>query len=79
MTIERSVRLLAGVLILTGLALAYFVSPWWALLYAFVGLNLTVGLHRVLPGRSGASLRISTSPSSATTWGKPSASKNWRP
>jgi len=41
MTIERSVRLLAGVLILTGLALAYFVSPWWALLYAFVGLNLT--------------------------------------
>ena len=41
MTIERGVLLLAGVLILTGLALAFLVSPWWALLCAFVGLNLT--------------------------------------
>ena len=40
MTIERAVRLLAGVIVLASLALGYFVSPYWLLLTAFVGLNL---------------------------------------
>lgn len=40
MNVERSVRLLAGVMILASLALAYYVSPYWYLLTAFVGLNL---------------------------------------
>ena len=40
MTIERAVRLLAGVIVLVSLALAHFVSPYWLLLTAFVGLNL---------------------------------------
>ena len=40
MTVERSVRLLAGVMVLASLALAYYVSPYWCLLTAFVGLNL---------------------------------------
>ena len=29
-----------GVMILLSVALVYFVSPWWLLLTAFVGLNL---------------------------------------
>ncbi|WP_334163580.1 YgaP family membrane protein [Phenylobacterium sp.] len=40
MTIERAVLLFAGLMILASLALTYFVSPWWMLLTAFVGLNL---------------------------------------
>jgi len=40
MTIENSIRLLAGCLILASLALYYLVSPYWLLLTAFVGLNL---------------------------------------
>lgn len=40
MTIESAIRLLAGSLILLSLALSQFVSPWWLLLAAFVGLNL---------------------------------------
>ena len=40
MTLENSVRLLAGSLILISLVLYYFVSPWWLLLTAFVGFNL---------------------------------------
>lgn len=40
MNIERAVLLFTGVVILTGLTLAYFVSPWWALLSAFAGVNL---------------------------------------
>jgi len=40
MTVERAVRLLAGVMILVSLTLAYFVSPYWYFLTAFVGLNL---------------------------------------
>lgn len=40
MTVERSVRLLAGVMVLASLALAYYVSPYWYLLTTFVGLNL---------------------------------------
>lgn len=40
MTIENSVRLLAGSLIVISLVLYHFVSPYWLLLTAFVGLNL---------------------------------------
>lgn len=40
MTLENSIRLLAGTLILVSLVLYYFVSPWWLLLTAFVGFNL---------------------------------------
>lgn len=40
MTIDCAVMVFAGFMILIGSALAYFVSPWWALLPAFVGLNL---------------------------------------
>ncbi len=40
MTIERSLRLIAGTFILTSLALGYWVSPYWYLFTAFVGLNL---------------------------------------
>jgi hypothetical protein len=40
MTVESAIRLLAGSLILLSLALFQFVSPWWLLLTAFVGLNL---------------------------------------
>ena len=40
MTTENAIRVLAGTLILTSVALAHFVSPWWLLLTCFVGLNL---------------------------------------
>ncbi|HOP06178.1 MAG TPA: DUF2892 domain-containing protein [candidate division Zixibacteria bacterium] len=40
MTLERSIRLVAGGVILLSLALYYFISPYWLLLTAFVGLNL---------------------------------------
>jgi len=31
---------MAGTMVLTSLALAHWVSPWWLLLAAFVGVNL---------------------------------------
>ena len=40
MTVERAVRLMAGVVVLASLALAHWVSPMWLWLTAFVGLNL---------------------------------------
>ncbi len=40
MNLDRAILAFAGVMILASLALAYFVSPWWLLLTAFVGLNL---------------------------------------
>ncbi|MCK4372423.1 MAG: DUF2892 domain-containing protein [candidate division Zixibacteria bacterium] len=40
MTLENTVRLFAGFMVLLSLALYYFVSPYWLLLTAFVGLNL---------------------------------------
>ncbi len=40
MTVERALRLMAGIFILLSLALGYWVSPWWYLFTAFVGLNL---------------------------------------
>ncbi len=40
MTLENSVRMLAGTLIIVSLALYYFVSPYWLFLTLFVGVNL---------------------------------------
>jgi len=40
MTVQSAVFALAGSLVLISLALGYWVSPWWFLLTAFVGLNL---------------------------------------
>jgi hypothetical protein len=40
MTVERALRLIAGSVILLSLALGRYVSPYWYLLTAFVGLNL---------------------------------------
>jgi hypothetical protein len=40
MTVERAVRLMAGIMILLSLALAHYHSPNWLWLTAFVGLNL---------------------------------------
>jgi hypothetical protein len=40
MTVERGLRLMAGFFVLLSVALAHWVSPWWLLFTAFVGLNL---------------------------------------
>ncbi len=40
MTVERTLRLIAGTFVLLSLALGYWVSPYWYLFTAFVGLNL---------------------------------------
>jgi hypothetical protein len=40
MTLERRIRVVAGTLLLVSLALAHWVSPWWLLFTAFIGLNL---------------------------------------
>lgn len=40
MNIDRVVMALAGTLTLLGVALGAFLTPWWLLLPAFVGLNL---------------------------------------
>ena len=40
MNIDRSVFAFAGIVVLIGLGLGYFLSPWWFLLTAFAGLNM---------------------------------------
>ena len=40
MKIDSLIRLLAGTVVVTGVLLAHYVSPWWLLLPAFAGLNL---------------------------------------
>ncbi len=40
MTREHIIRMIAGVFILVSLALGWFVSPYWLLFTAFVGVNL---------------------------------------
>ena len=40
MTIERGLRLIAGVVVLASVALGVFITPYWLLLTAFAGLNL---------------------------------------
>lgn len=41
MTLDRAIMMFAGIVILLSLALGTWVSPWWYLLTALVGLNLT--------------------------------------
>lgn len=40
MNIDRAVMSFAGVMILLSVTLVYFVSPWWLLFTAFIGLNM---------------------------------------
>lgn len=40
MTIDRAVLMFAGFVVLTSLALGYYVSGYWLLLTAFAGLNM---------------------------------------
>lgn len=40
MNVERTLRLIAGIFILLSVALGWWVSPWFYLFTAFVGLNL---------------------------------------
>ena len=40
MSLDRAVMAFAGVMILISVLLVYFVSPWWLLFTAFIGLNL---------------------------------------
>lgn len=40
MNIDKAVLVMAGTVVLTGLALGTWVSPWWYLLSAFAGLNM---------------------------------------
>ncbi len=40
MNVERYLRLVAGAIVVASLALGYWVSAYWFLLTAFVGLNL---------------------------------------
>jgi Protein of unknown function (DUF2892) len=40
MTIERMLRIIAGCFVLVSLALGHWVSDYWYLFTAFVGLNL---------------------------------------
>ena len=40
MNLDRAVMAFAGVMILISVLLVHFVSPWWLLFTAFIGLNL---------------------------------------
>lgn len=40
MTLDHKIRLIAGTLILISVALGAWVSPWWLLFTAFIGVNL---------------------------------------
>jgi len=40
LNVERAIRVIAGAFILVSVALGYWVSPYWFLFTAFVGLNL---------------------------------------
>jgi len=40
MTVERGLRLMAGVMVLLSIALTYYLSHYWMWLTVFIGLNL---------------------------------------
>lgn len=40
MTVDRALRIIAGIFIMLSVALGYYVNPWWYAFTAFVGLNL---------------------------------------
>ena len=53
MTIERAVRIMAGIMILISVLLTHFVSHWWVLFTVFIGLNLLQsGFSNWCPGMS---------------------------
>ena len=70
MSLDHKIRLIAGTFVLLSLGLGWFVSPWWFLFTAFVGVNLIqsaftkwclmedilrwTGIHRESPGVTGA-------------------------
>ena len=41
MTVDRALRMIAGAFVVLSSALGYWVSPYWYLFTAFVGLNLS--------------------------------------
>lgn len=50
MTVDRMVRLIAGMMILVSIALTQYVDPNWVWLTVFVGFNLTQsGLTNICP------------------------------
>jgi len=50
MTVDRMVRLFAGVMILVSVALTHLLHPYWVLLTLFVGFNLAQsGLTNICP------------------------------
>lgn len=50
MTIDKYVRLFAGLMILLSIALTYYVHPYWVWLTVFVGANLAQsGLTNICP------------------------------
>ncbi|NIP58656.1 MAG: DUF2892 domain-containing protein [Gemmatimonadetes bacterium] len=70
MSLDHKIRLIAGTFVLLSLGLGWFVSPWWFLFTAFVGVNLIqsaftrwclmedilrwTGIHRERPAVPGA-------------------------
>lgn len=58
MTVERALRLMVGFFVLLSLALGYFVTPYWFLFTAFVGLNLFQSVIDPWPPTQRASQRV---------------------
>ena len=84
-SLERQVRIAAGLLVVTGSALGYFANPAWIGLAAFVGAGLTIagvtdtcGMGMLL-ARMPWNHVAATSPSSAAAGSKPSDSKQGPP
>ena len=48
MTVERGLRLMAGVMVLLSLALAHYFSLYWLWLTVFAGLNLFSRFHQLV-------------------------------
>jgi len=40
MNLDKAVLIFAGLVVLSSVALAHYVSPWWLLLTVFAGLNM---------------------------------------
>ena len=84
-SLERQVRIAAGLLVVTGSALGYFVNPVWIGLAAFVGAGLafagitdTCGMGMLL-ARMPWNQVAASSPGSAAAGSKPSDSEQCPP
>ena len=51
MNVDRAVMAFAGMMILVSVLLAFYVSPYWLALTAFVGLNLLQGFRHAVRER----------------------------